>query len=188
FDRLRIARPDLWAARPDGAPAAMAEPVRGALRLAALDADALELGLVPGMTLADARAREPDLAVVDADPHADQDWLERLCDGCARYTPIAALDPPAGLMLDITGCAHLWGGEAGLAQEAAGRLERHGMDVRHALASTPEAAHALVRFPIGSAPNEDSALRRLPVEALRLEEESAVALRRAGLRTVGDLA
>jgi len=188
FDRLRIARPDLWAARPDGAPAAMAEPVRGALRLAALDADALELGLVPGMTLADARAREPDLAVFDADPHADQDWLERLCDGCARYTPIAALDPPAGLMLDITGCAHLWGGEAGLAQEAAGRLERHGMDVRHALASTPEAAHALVRFPIGSAPNEDSALRRLPVEALRLEEESAVALRRAGLRTVGDLA
>ncbi|WP_257539115.1 DNA polymerase Y family protein [Sphingobium sp. CFD-1] len=188
FDRLRIARPDLWAARPDGAPAAMVEPVRGAMRLAALDCAALELGLAPGMTLADARAREPDLAVFEAAPHADQDWLERLCDGCARYTPIAALDPPAGLMLDITGCAHLWNGEAGLVQEAADRLERHGMTVRHALASTPEAAHALVRFPIASAPNEESALRRLPVEALCLEEESAVALRRAGLRTVGDLA
>ncbi|BAV65375.1 Y-family DNA polymerase [Sphingobium cloacae] len=188
FDRLRIARPDLWTARPEGAPCAIVEPVRGAMHLAALDAAALELGLALGMTLADAHAREPDLVLFDADPHADQDWLERLCDGCARYTPIAALDPPAGLMLDITGCAHLWGGEAALTHEATHRLDRHGMEVRHALASTPEAAHALARFPIASAPHEEAALRRLPVEALRLEEESAVALRRAGLRTVGDLA
>lgn len=187
FDRLRIARPDCRIAM-DGAPAAIVEAVRGAQRLAAANAEALALGLVPGMTLADARAREPDLAVFDADPHADQDWLERLCDGCARYTPIAALDPPAGLMLDITGCAHLWGGEGALARAVVDRLERHGMDARHALASTPEAAHALVRFPVGSAPDEEAALRRLPIEALRLEEESAVALRRAGLRTIGDLA
>ncbi len=166
----------------------MVEQVRGAMRLAALDADALALGLSLGMTLADARAREPDLAVFDADPHADQDWLERLCDGCARYTPLAAIDPPDGLMLDITGCAHLWQGEAGLVQDAIDRLEDHGIRVRHALAGTPEAAHALARFPMASAPDEDAALRRLPVEALRLEEESAVALRRAGLRTIGDLA
>lgn len=158
------------------------------MRIALADADALDLGLVPGMTLADARAREPDLRVHDADPHADQDWMERLCDGCARYTPIAALDGPHGLMLDITGCAHLWDGEAALARAAADRFERHGMRVRHAIAGTAEAAHALARFAIGSAPDEDAAIRRLPVEALGLEEESGVALRRAGLRTVGDLA
>ncbi|WP_242125562.1 DNA polymerase Y family protein [Sphingobium sp. Sx8-8] len=188
IDRLRIARPELWGSPGDG-PAVVVEPVRGAMRLATLDADALALGLTPGMTLADARAREPDLRVFDADSHADQDWLERLCDGSARYTPLAALDSPFGLMLDISGCAHLWGGEEALAREAADRLERHGMRVRHALAGTAEGAHALCRFPVGAAADEDAALRRLPVEALRLEEEeSAVALRRAGLRTVGDLA
>lgn len=164
------------------------EQVRGAMRLTTLDHDALAIGLTPGMTLADARAREPDLRVFDADPHADQDWLERLCDGCARYTPMAALDPPFGLMLDISGCAHLWGGEEALAREVADRLERHGLRLRHALAGTAEGAHALCRFAVGAAADEDAALRRLPVEALRLDRESAVALRRAGLRTVGDLA
>lgn len=179
LDRLRIATGDV--------PAATVESQRGAMRLAALDPRALAIGLAPGMTLADARVREPDLLVLDADPHADQDWLERLCDGCARYTPIAMPDAPFGLMLDITGCAHLWGGEAELARAAVDRLERHGLHVRHALAGTAEAAHALARFPV-SAPDEDSAARRLPVEALRLDEERAVALRRAGLRTIGDLA
>ena len=188
LDRLRIARPDLWAAQEQDAPSVIVEAVRGAMRLMTLDAAALSIGLSTGMTLADARAREPDLRVFEADPHADQDWLERLCDGCARYTPIAALDPPQGLMLDISGCAHLWNGEEALAREAVERLERHGMKVRHALAGTAEGAHALARFASAPAADEDGALRRLPVEALGLEDENAVALRRAGLRTIGDLA
>lgn len=187
-DRLHIAQPDLRVARQQAGPTVIVESVRGAMRLAALDADALAIGLTAGMTLADARAREPDLIVIGADPHADQDWLERLCDGCARYTPTAGLDPPHGLMLDITGCAHLWGGEEALAQEALERFERHGMAVRHAMAGTPEGAHALARFASAPAPDEETALRRLPVEALELEEESGTALRRAGLRTVGDCA
>lgn len=187
IDRLRIARPDLWAAQGDG-PVAIVEPVRGAIRLAALDRQALSIGLAPGMTLADARAREPDLRIHDADPHADQDWLERLCDGAARYTPIAALDPPHGLLLDITGCEHLWGGEEALAADIAGRLERRGIAARYAIAATGEAAHALARFPGPPAPDEQAAIRRLPVEALRLDPDDALALRRAGLRTIGDLA
>jgi protein ImuB len=188
LDRLRIARPDLWAAQEQDAPSVIVEAVRGAMRLMTLDAAALSIGLSTGMTLADARAREPDLRIFEADPHADQDWLERLCDGCVRYTPIAALDPPQGLMLDISGCAHLWNGEEALAREAVERLERHGMKVRHALAGTAEGAHALARFASAPAADEDGALRRLPVEALGLEDENAVALRRAGLRTIGDLA
>ncbi|MGE4321602.1 MAG: DNA polymerase Y family protein [Sphingobium sp.] len=184
FDRLRRIGAGGMAG---GGPAATVESVRGAMRLAALDPQAVAIGLAPGMTLADARAREPGLLVFDADPHADQDWLERLCDGCARYTPIAMPDAPFGLMLDITGCAHLWDGEAALARAAADRLEHHGLHVRQALAGTAEAAHALARFPV-SAPDEDSAARRLPVEALRLDEDRTAALRRAGLRCIGDLA
>ncbi len=186
LDRLRIARPDLWATQQG--PCAIVEPVRGAMRLVTSDADALAIGLTAGMTLADARAREPGLVVFDADPHADQDWLERLCDGCARYTPSVAVDAPQGLMLDISGCAHLWGGEEALVRDVADRLERHGMRVRHALAGSPEGAHALARFASAPAADEEGALRRLPVEALGLDEDSLVALRRAGLRIIGDLA
>jgi protein ImuB len=158
------------------------------MRLAAVDTDALALGLSPGLMLADARSSVPDLRVFNIDPPADQDWLERLCDGCERYTPMAALDTPDGLLLDITGCEHLFGDEGALTEEAVGRLERHGMRVRHALGSTPEAAHALARFQAAPAPDEAGAIRRLPVAALGLEAESETALRRAGLKTVGDVA
>ncbi len=181
---LRWAPPD----DPRDLPTATVEKIRGAMRLSVVNSDALALGLLPGMTLADARARIPELRVFDCDPHADQDWLERLCDGARRYTPMAALDPPHGLVLDITGCAHLFGGESELVDDALDRLAHSGMRVRHALGLTPEAAHALARFAAAPAPDEASALRRLPVAALRLEEESELALRRAGLKTVGDVA
>ncbi|MDI1295956.1 MAG: DNA polymerase Y family protein [bacterium] len=158
------------------------------MRLYALDSDALSLGLMPAMSLADARAQIPELRVFDADPHADQDWLERLCDGAARYTPMVAVDPPDGLMLDIGGCAHLFGGEAALMQEAVTRLQARGIRVRTALGDTAEAAHALARFAGPPAPDEAAAIRRLPVAALRLDPDSETALRRAGLKTVGDVA
>ena len=79
---------------PDEPPIAFVEKQRGAMRVVALDARALRLGLAPGLTLADARARVPELAAVDHDPHADRLWLERIADGCDRWTPMVALDPP----------------------------------------------------------------------------------------------
>ena len=169
-------------------PTAFVEKMRGAMRLCALDSDALALGLSPGMPLADARAQVPELRMFDIDPHADQNWLERLCDGTARYTPMAAVDPPAGLMLDIGGCAHLFGGEAALLEDAVARLQASGVRVRAALGDTAEAAHALARFSGPPAPDEAAAIRRLPVAALRLSSDSEMALRRAGLKTVGDVA
>ncbi len=194
-DRLRLR--NRTASRPDAdapdvsspeAPLAFVEKVRGALRLAAVDRDALSLGITPGLTLADARARVPHLAVADSDPVADQDWLERLADGCDRYTPMVALDAPDGLMLDITGCAHLFGEEAGLVADVEARLARLGMTMRHALACTPDAAHALARYQQVPAHDEAAAVRRLPVAALRLDPDDEIALKRAGLKTIADLA
>jgi protein ImuB len=63
----------------------------------------------------------PELAV-DELTDADRTWLERLADGCIRYTPMVALDAPGGLILDVTGCAHLFGGEEGLATLADGQV------------------------------------------------------------------
>src|SRR3546814_4514331 len=87
-DRRRIS--GLSAVQPD-TPLALVEKVRGAMRLMAVDQTALALGLATGLMLADARARVPDLEVADNDSRADQAWLERLLDGCLRYTPTAAL-------------------------------------------------------------------------------------------------
>ena len=171
---------DRWRREAGGgtsAPQAFTEKQHGALRIVAVDAQALSQGIAPGMALADARARLPDLAAVDHDPAADAAMLARVADDCDRYTPMVALDPPDGLILDVTGCGHVWGGEAALVANLATRLKRAGLSLRRALAETPDRARALARYG-----NE------LPILALDLDEERATALRRAGLTTIADLA
>jgi len=126
-----------------GRPLVTVEAVRGVRRLAAVGAPGEAAGLRPGQTLADARAVCPDLVAVDADPPADQAALERLAAWAERYTPMAAADPPDGLWLDITGCAHLSGGEATLADDVSARLARNGIPCRLAIAGATGAAWAL---------------------------------------------
>lgn len=173
--------------RPD-APLVFAEKQRGAMRLASVDAAALAVGLRPGMPLADAHAQVGELAVIAHDPVLDHGWLDRLAQGCARYTPLVALDAPDGLILDIAGAVHLFGGEAGLVADVEHRLVRLGLTLRHALGPTADAARALARYQTRPAPDEGQAIRRLPVAALELEAEATTALVRAGLKTIGDLA
>lgn len=186
-DRLtRSAQPGLnaW----DSAPLAVVERRRGGIRLTSCDPQAAARGLTAELTLADARARVPELIVEDADPAADLHWLERIADVCDRFTPRVVTEPSDGLVLDITGCAHLFGGEYVLVDEVERRMRRWTSHLRHALADTPEAARALARFQTVPAADEASALRRLPVAALELADETEVALRRAGLKSIGDLA
>jgi protein ImuB len=187
IERLRLRQPHKLAAHP-GAPVAFVESVKGAMRLTARCQTAAALGLAPAMTLADARAQVPDLLVIDHAPHADHDWLEALAEGCGRYTPSVALDPPEGLVLDIAGCTHPFGGERELGAEIEARLARRGILVRWACGETPDAARALSRFQTAAAPGEDEAIRRLPVAALELDAEATTSLSRAGLKTVGDIA
>jgi len=162
-----------------------------ALKLVDCDPRAIALGLTRGLTLADARARIPALLALPAQPEADCAFLDRLAAYCDRFTPLVALDPPHGLMLDITGCAHLFGGEAALMALIGRRMAAAGLGHRAAIAGTPEAAHALSRFGRGgvTAPGEDeAAIRPLPIAALVLPAEAVIALSRAGLKTVSDLA
>ncbi len=158
------------------------------MRLASIDAAAMAVGLRVGMPLADARAQVPALVIVPHDPVLDQNWLDRIAQGCARYSPLVALDAPDGLILDIAGAEHLHENEAGLIADAEMRLARLGMTLRHALGPTADAARALARYQTRPAPDEGQAIRRLPVAALELEAEATTALVRAGLKTIGDLA
>lgn len=151
------------------------------MRLAACDAEALKLGIIPGMTLADARARVPELLAFDSDPTADMRLLERLADDCERYTPSCALRPPQGLLLDISGCEHLHEGEAALTKDLKVRLRHQGITARIAVGNTPDSAFAKARFAMKD-------ISALPVEAVEVDTKIHVALKRAGLRSIGDLA
>lgn len=162
--------------------------VKGALRLAAVDEAALGLGLMPGLALADARARVPELVVDEMDEAADRHWLARLARGCGQWSPRVASLPPDGIVIDIAGVGHLFGGEAGLIGEIEEDMGRRGMTVRIAAAESAAAARALARYGTLPVLDERAAVRALPVAALELDDEGLLALRRAGLNTVGEVA
>ncbi len=126
--------------------------------------------------------------------------LERLCDWCSRFTPLVALDCADGLMLDISGVAHLFGadllgGEAALIEDCRARLATQGLTVATGVAGNPRAAWALARFSptkIAPEPLSDKAFARLfhdlPSAALGLDDKTVADLARAGLRRIGDIA
>ncbi len=177
------------------APLAAVAKVDNAQRLVAVDAEAARLGLTAGLTLADARARHPNLVAVDAEPLEEARLIERLCDWCSRFTPLAALDGRDGLMLDISGVAHLFGGEAALIEDCRARLAAQGLAVAAGIAGNPRAASALARFSptkIAPDPLSDKAFAKLfhdlPLAALGLDEKTLADMARAGLRRIGDIA
>ena len=144
------------------------------------------------MRLADARALVAGLAVAPADPETDRRALMRLALWCGRFTPRVALDGEDGLLLDIAGCAHLFGGEAAMMEEIAARLAGLGLEAQAGLADTPGAAWALARFAsaggrIAAPGGARAALKTLPVEALRISPEAARSLRRLGLTAIDAL-
>jgi protein ImuB len=168
----------------------IAAPVKGALRLSAVNDAAAKLGLRAGMPLADARAMYPKLNVADADEAADFALLEAIAEWCDRYTPLVGLDPPDGLTLDISGCAHLFGGEAALTADLVRRLSRQGLQARVAVADTVGCAWGMARFSDEStvlSGEERDAITPLPLAALRLPAEIIEALSHVGLKRVADV-
>ncbi|MQX35638.1 Y-family DNA polymerase [Roseospira navarrensis] len=199
-DRLTRIRNASCAAQADRA-FATTEAVAGARRLAAVNGAAAGAGLAPGLPLADARAVVPDLAVAESEPAADLRALRALARWCGRWTPTVAVEGlsgtgGAGLWLDVTGCAHLFGGETALLESVRDRLAALGLTVRVGMADTPGAAWAAARFldgvPDGGAALIPPGAQRqllggLPVAALRLPPPARETLGRLGLRTLDDL-
>jgi protein ImuB len=199
---------------------------QGGPRIVAVNEHARAAGIRAGQRLADARTLVPDLTTAHAEPEADLKLLETLAGWCERYTPWVAIDPlggalidsgvemdeaaqgvdrmatatfggDGGLMLDVTGCGHLFGpgieGERALLADLTARLARHGFTTRAAMADTAGAAWALARFAerqkdlLAPVAGHRALLSALPIEALRLDSTTAETLRRLGLRQIGDL-
>jgi protein ImuB len=186
-DRLRRERANCWRDEP----LALVRESAGRVIVSALNEPALAAGLHPDMALADARAIQPALATLPADPAADAAFLARLAAWCGRYTPWTAPEGGDGVWLDVTGCAHLFGGELDMTQDLLSRLAGFGVMARAALADTPGAAWALSHYGDGSRVvppgGTERALADLPVAALRLGPAAAAGLMRVGLKRIGDL-
>lgn len=185
-DRLRRAQDPPPADRPLATWAA-----EGSARiLVAVDRIAAGRGLVPGMGVADAQARHPDLVLSPAAPAAEAALLRRLADGARCFTPLVAADPPDGLLLDVTGASHLWGGDIALLAQAVARLRRAGFAAQGAIAPTPQAAMALARTSPGTIIGPEhlaGAVARLPVAAFRPGAAVLATLHRFGLLRAGDV-
>ena len=187
FPRLPSER--LLRARPVDAPFAVTLFDRNSERLFSLNAQAEAAGLQEGMTAANARALCPDLVTRPADPGRDARFLRMLARWATRYCPWVGLDGTEGLFLDITGAAHLLGGEAALGDDLRARLGRAGLSARIGIADTPGAAWALAHFAESIAPPGQALahLGPLPVAALRLSPALCDSLGRLGIATVAAL-
>jgi protein ImuB len=183
-------------APPADAPLVLAGRVGRRRVVLAADAAAQQAGLCAGMAVTKAQILVRDLVVMKADPPADTAALDRLALWALRYAPIAAADPPDGLVIDTSGAAHLHGGEHAMLTAMIDRLTASDCTARAAIADSWDAAHAFARYaaspnkPIVVVPPGESAkaVLDLPIEALRLPAEMAADLRTLGFACIGELA
>ena len=186
----RLASERVLRIRPIDGPFALTLKQNNANRLYCLNAQAEWQNLQRGMPYADARAFCPDLQSGPADPTQDLQFLHVLRRWATRYCPWVGLEGTDGLVLDITGSAHIFGGEGAMLADMRARMTRAGISVQIGLGDTRGAAWALAHYGEGVAESGDmlGALSKLPVAALRLEEKTSIALQRLGLRKIADLA
>jgi protein ImuB len=153
---------------------------------------AAERGAWPGARLADARALDPALEAEPADVAGEAAWLRAAARWASRWSPLVEVDGADALRLDVTGVAHLFGGEAALLADMEARFAGMGVSSAAAIAPTVGAAWALARYGraarLAGADELPRILAPLPVAALRLSPMATHMLVRLGLKQIGDLA
>ncbi|MBX9462828.1 MAG: DNA polymerase Y family protein [Aquamicrobium sp.] len=190
-DRLRRKSGD--ASPPPEAPLVLVGRTGRRRLITAVDANAQARGVHVGIAVTKAQALVPGLIVIDADPVADAEGLDKLALWVLqRISPVVMVDPPDGLVIDTTGADHLHGGEAAMLVSLVRRFASSGVEARAAIADSWGAAHAAARFlgrevlvvPPGG---HEAMLRPLPLAALRLEGETIAGLRTLGFERIGDI-
>ncbi|HLS96184.1 protein ImuB [Sphingobacterium allocomposti] len=170
-------------------PLVSALPKNGRMCITAANAIAQQEGVYAGMVLADAKAAVPQLIMFPDTPDRAATILKHIGLWCIKFTPLAGMDEPGGIILDITGCAHLWGGEMEYVTEIKQQLEKKGYTAKIAVADTIAAAWAMSRYAkqeiILTTNDEYDILHTLPPEALRLDEWIVQRLYKLGFKTIG---
>jgi protein ImuB len=192
LDRWRLAEGLREGEGTDAAPLTLITETAHGPRIAAVNRAGLAAGVRSGAMLADSRALCPSLAVVPADESGDRVFLEGLALWAQRWGPWSTMDLPDGLFVDVTGAAHLFGGEAELIADAGAALARRRLAARIAIAPTAGAAWALSHYGpdasiLSSRDDPLRSLADLPVAALRIDDATILLLRRLGLKRLGEL-
>jgi protein ImuB len=171
-------------------PFVLSTPSHGRMIITAANSLAQSQGIFCGMAVADARALIPSLEVLDDKPGLVEKLLHRLAEWCIRFSPHVAVDASDGLVLDVTGCAYLWGGDHPYLITMTNRLRDRGYTVRLSMADTIGACHAVARYGKKSFIIETGkhveALLSLPPESLRIEQDIIERLHKLGLRQIKD--
>jgi len=172
---------------PPDSPAVLTVEGTHGLLIHAVTKAAAERGAHPGARLTDARALDPSLIAVQADPEGDSALVQRLSKWAGRWSPLVEVDGD-GLRLDVTGVAHLFGGEQGLVRDIHRRFAQMGLTSRVSIAPTAAAAWALSHHaPCICGPDVAAQVAPLHVSALRLDSDTVRTLERLGLKTIGAL-
>ncbi|TJZ63214.1 DNA polymerase Y family protein [Sphingobacterium olei] len=184
-DRLAIRQPELR-----GEPFVLTMAEKGRMLIRAVSQEAEAEGIKENMVLADAKALFPNLLVFDFDAAMSEKLLRRLGEWCLRYTPLVSVDVPDGLLLDVSGCTHLWKGEGYYLKEITTKMKAGGYHVRAAMADTPGIAWAVSRYgKEGQTIVEGellTALLPLPPAALRLDDAVTQRMYKLGMRKIRD--
>ena len=165
----------------------MATVVQGGTTVGSVSEAAEAAGVKPGMEWSDARARCPSLQARAADHDRESRAMEAAARIAERYGPWVVRKADE-LVIDVAGTAHLFGGEPAMLEDCRRVFAERGWSIRAAVAGGVGAARGLARFAdTDLAVGTPDSVRRLPVEALRLDPGSTVRLHRVGLRSIGDL-
>ena len=168
-------------------PFVLVAPSHGRMIITAFNARARKNGIHKGMVLADAKAILPSLQNFDEKPNLEKQLLLQAAQWCIRFTPYASVDPLGGIILDVSGCTHLWNGDENYITEIIKRLQARGYHAKAAIADTIGAAWAMARF--GNAKvielsKHIDAILSLSPKALRLDTATVERLHKLGLRQI----
>jgi protein ImuB len=173
---------------PPDAPVVLTVEGTHGLIIHAVTRSAAERGASAGARLTDARALDPALVAIPADPEGDAALVQQLAKWSGRWSPLVEVDGPDGLRLDVTGVAHLFGGERELAHDVQRCFAQAGLTAKVAIGPTAAAAWALAHHaPCICRGDVEARLARLHVAALRLDPDTIRTLERLGLKTIGAL-
>jgi len=174
----------------NGIPLAFTQPDHGRLLIITQNSLAEKHGVCAGMTAADAKVIAPGLQLFEDKPGHNLKLLKHLAEWFLRYTPYVMLDPPDGLLLDVTGCTQLKGSEHEYLKDIGSRLQALGYTIRPGMADTIGCAWAVAHCAetglIVAPGGQRNALMPLPPAALRLPNTLLVRLNQLGFYTIGD--
>lgn len=169
-------------------PFVLALPQRGRMVIESVNAIAMREGIRPGMVLADCKSILPELKMLKSQSGSAEKVLNALAEWCIGYTPFVSVNLPDGLILDTSGCTHLWNGESAYLESIKAKLASYGYTVRMAIADTIGTAWAMSHFGssefIVAAGKQRNALKQLPPAALRLDPTILARLKKLGLTRI----